>query len=450
MVQDRCLKITTVTARDIRWPTSLGAHGSDAMHTDPDYSCVYVTIATAEGPVGYGMTFTLGRGTDIVLLAVRALKRLVEGRTTASIYERFGQFWRELTSDSQLRWIGPEKGVTHLAVAAIINALWDLWGKIRNVPVWQLLAEMEPTELVSAIDFRYIEDVITPKEAIAMLEQNKATRNERIQHLLKHGYPAYTTQIGWLGYSDDTIRALCKKYLAAGFKAFKMKVGQDLESDIKRCQLIRDEIGWENQFMVDANQTWDVPTAIDWMKRLKEFKLLWIEEPTSPDDVLGHAKIAEALREYSIGVATGEMCCNRVMFKQFMQANALEFCQIDSARIGGVNEILSVYLMANKLNIKVCPHAGGVGLCEMVQHLQMWDFCSVSSTMEGRMVEFVDQQHDQFVYPAIINEKACYVTPKAPGYSTELKSDAIAHFEYPQGSEWQRMFAEGLFKPENY
>nr|XP_040227096.2 mitochondrial enolase superfamily member 1-like [Anopheles coluzzii] len=450
MGKDRCLNITTLQAKDIRWPTSLGAHGSDAMHTDPDYSCVYVTIATAEGVTGYGMTFTLGRGTDIVLLAVRAMKRLVEGRTTTSIFERFGQFWRELTSDSQLRWIGPEKGVTHLAVAAIINALWDLWGRIRNVPVWQLLAEMEPEELVSTIDFRYIEDVITPEEAIALLRETKPTRSERIQYLLANGYPAYTTQIGWLGYSDETIRALCRKYLAAGFKAFKMKVGQDLQNDIKRCQLVREEIGWDNQFMIDANQTWNVQTAIEWVISLKDFKPLWIEEPTSPDDVLGHAKIAAALREHSIGVATGEMCCNRVMFKQFMQANALEFCQIDSARIGGVNEILSVYLIAKKLNVKVCPHAGGVGLCEMVQHLQMWDFCSVSCTMEGRMVEFVDQQHDQFVFPATINEQACYVAPRAPGYSTELKQEAILQFEYPHGTDWKRMFDEGIFTRENY
>uniref|UniRef100_A0A182NHY0 Mandelate racemase/muconate lactonizing enzyme C-terminal domain-containing protein n=1 Tax=Anopheles dirus TaxID=7168 RepID=A0A182NHY0_9DIPT len=305
-----------------------------------------------------------------------------------------------------------------------------------------------------------------------MLQSTKTTRNERIQYLLENGYPAYTTQIGWLGYSDETMRALCRKYLAAGFKAFKMKVGQDLQNDIKRCRLVRDEIGWENQFMIDANQTWNVPTAIEWVKNLKEFKPLWIEEPTSPDDILGHAKIAAALREHSIGVATGEMCCNRVMFKQFMQADALEFCQIDSARIGGVNEILAVYLMAKKLNgkvlhsltgcsaanplcnvcisVKVCPHAGGVGLCEMVQHLQMWDFCSVSCTLEGRMVEFVDQQHDQFVYPATINAKACYVAPRAPGYSTELKEAAIVQFEYPHGTEWKRMFDEGMFTQENY
>ncbi|XP_065082084.1 mitochondrial enolase superfamily member 1-like [Ochlerotatus camptorhynchus] len=449
-VKDKCLNITTLDAKDIRWPTSLGAHGSDAMHTDPDYSCVYVTIHTAEGIYGNGLTFTLGRGTDIVLLAVNAMKRFVESRTTASIYQNFSQFWREITSESQLRWIGPEKGVTHLAVAAIINALWDLWGKIRGVPVWRLLSEMEPEELVSTIDFRYITDAISPKEAIHILSESKPMRKARIDDLLRSGYPAYMTQVGWLGYSDEQIRSLCQKYIQAGFTAFKIKVGQNVENDIKRCKLVREEIGWDNKLMVDANQIWDVSTAIDWMKNLKDFKLLWIEEPTSPDDVLGHKKIADAMREYNIGVATGEMCCNRVLFKQFLQANALEFCQIDSARIGGVNEILSVYLMAKKFNVKVCPHAGGVGLCEMVQHLQMWDYTSVSCTKDDRMIEFVDQQHEQFVNPAIINENACYIAPNVPGYSTELKPEAISMFEYPRGSEWQRMFAKGIFKKEEY
>ncbi|XP_058838718.1 mitochondrial enolase superfamily member 1-like [Topomyia yanbarensis] len=447
---DKCLNITTVEAKDIRWPTSLGAHGSDAMHTDPDYSCVYVTINTAEGLYGNGLTFTLGRGTDIVLLAVKSMKGLVEKRTTASIYGDFAKFWRELTSESQLRWIGPEKGVTHLAAAAIINALWDLWGKIRGLPVWRLLSEMEPEELVSTIDFRYITDAITPEEAIRILTDSKINRQARINEIIHKGYPAYTTQVGWLGYSDVQIQTLCRKYLEAGFTAFKIKVGQNLDNDIKRCKLVREEIGWNNKLMVDANQIWDVNTAIEWMKHLKDYKLLWVEEPTSPDDVLGHKKISEALREYQIGVATGEMCCNRVLFKQFMQAKALQFCQIDSARIGGVNEILSVYLMAKKFNIKVCPHAGGVGLCEMVQHLQMWDYTSVSCTMDERMIEFVDQQHEQFVNPALINAAACYEAPNSSGYSTELKQEAIVMFEYPNGSEWQRMFADGTFKKQDY
>ncbi|XP_058460475.1 mitochondrial enolase superfamily member 1-like [Malaya genurostris] len=447
---DKCFNITSLDAKDIRWPTSLGAHGSDAMHTDPDYSCVYVTINTAEGLFGNGLTFTLGRGTDIVLLAVKAMRTLVENRTTTSIYRNFAQFWRELTSESQLRWIGPEKGVTHLAAAAIINALWDLWGKIRGVPVWRLLSEMDPEELVSTIDFRYITDAITPEDAIRILTESNTNRCARIEEIVLNGYPAYTTQVGWLGYSDEQIRTLCRKYLAAGFTAFKIKVGQNLENDFKRCKLVRQEIGWHNKLMVDANQIWDVDTAIEWMKQLKDFKLFWIEEPTSPDDILGHKKIAEALKDHQIGVATGEMCCNRVMFKQFLQAGALEYCQIDSARIGGVNEILAVYLMAKKFGVKVCPHAGGVGLCEMVQHLQMWDYTSVSCSMEGRMIEFVDQQHEQFVNPALVNDAACYVAPDSPGYSTQLKPEAIAMYEYPNGSEWERMFREGIFKKHEY
>uniref|UniRef100_A0A6M2E3X6 Mitochondrial enolase superfamily member 1 n=1 Tax=Xenopsylla cheopis TaxID=163159 RepID=A0A6M2E3X6_XENCH len=349
-----------------------------------------------------------------------------------------------------MRWIGPEKGVVHLAAAAIINALWDLWAKIKNVPLWKLLSDMEPEKLVSVIDFRYLSDVITPKEAIEMLKSMEPGKKERTEKLLAAGYPAYTTQIGWLGYSESYFRELCHKYLKQGFTAFKLKVGSNVEDDINRCKIIREIIGWNNLLMVDANQKWDVQEAIDWMKNLSEFKPLWIEEPTSPDDVLGHAAIANALRPLGIGVATGEMMANRVMFKQFMQAKAMEFCQIDSARIGGVNEILSVYLMAKKFNIKVCPHAGGVGLCEMVQHLQMWDYVSLSGTMEGRMIEYVDQQHEQFIDPVVV-KNARYMAPQAAGYSIDLKKEAIEMFEYPNGTDWERMFKEGLFiKPILY
>lgn len=430
------LLVSEVLAQDIRFPTSLKSDGSDAMHTDPDYSCVYITLRTNDPAlIGYGMTFTLGRGNDIVLFAVNALKHLVEGRNLKQIYTNFGKYWRELTSETQMRWIGPEKGVIHLAVAAIINGLWDLWARIENKPLWLLLSSLDPELLVSTIDFRYIKDVVTEKDAVEILSSSFCFREEYVNDLLKTGYPAYTTQVGWIGYSDEKIRKLCKEYLGKGYTAFKIKVGQNLQDDIKRCKLVREEIGWNNQLMVDANQVWEVEDAIDWMKILSEFKPLWIEEPTSPDDILGHARISEALKPFNIGVATGEMCCNRVMFKQFLQANALEFCQIDSARIGGVNEILSVYLMAHKLGVKVCPHAGGVGLCEMVQHLQMWDYTSVSCTKEGRVIEFVDQQHEQFVNPAEV-KNACYVAPIAPGYSTELKKDAIEQYEFPTGKYW--------------
>lgn len=431
------LTITELVAQDIRFPTSLQADGSDAMHVDPDYSCVYVTLKTTDPALtGFGMTFTLGRGNDIVLYAVNSIKYLVEGRKVQQILLNFSGFWRELTSETQLRWIGPEKGVIHLAVAAIINGLWDLWGRIEGKPVWLLLSEMNPELLVSTIDFRYIKDVITETEAVELLRKSQPMRKERIQELLTVGYPAYTTQVGWLGYSDDKIRGLCRDYLSKGYTAFKIKVGQNLESDLRRCRLVREEIGWTNRLMLDANQVWEVNEAIEWMRQLSEFKPLWIEEPTSPDDILGHAKIAQALQQFNIGVATGEMCANRVMFKQFLQAGALEFCQIDSARIGGVNEILSVYLMAHKLGVKVCPHAGGVGLCEMVQHLQFWDF-TVTGTKEGRVIEFVDQQHEHFVEPARV-ENACYVAPRLPGYSTQMKPEAIAKYEFGKGSWWTK------------
>lgn len=437
-LKNKNLKIVDVIPQDIRFPTALKADGSDAMHKDPDYSCVYVTIKTSDPSLsGHGMTFTLGRGNDVVLKAVDSMSFLVKDRVVYEIYTNFGKFWRELTSETQLRWIGPEKGVMHLATAAIINGLWDLWGRIEKKPVWKLLVDMDPELLISTIDFRYITDVITKEEAIKLLESKKEGKFEREENLLKHGYPAYTTQVGWIGYSDEKIQKLCKDYLAMGYTAFKIKVGQSLENDIKRCQLVRNEIGFDNFLMVDANQVWDVNEAIEWMEKLAPFKPLWIEEPTSPDDILGHATIARALEKHVIAVATGEMCANRVMFKQFMQANAFKYCQIDSARIGGVNEILSVYLMAAKLGVKVCPHAGGVGLCEMVRHLQMWDYVSLSGSKEGKWIEFVDQQHEHFVDPAIV-EKACYVAPTYPGYSTEFRGDTILKFEFPGGSEWKK------------
>ncbi|GLG96997.1 Mitochondrial enolase superfamily member 1 [Gryllus bimaculatus] len=438
------LVIRNLQARDIRFPTSLGAHGSDAMHTDPDYSCAYVVIYTERDVEGHGLTFTLGRGTEIVVQAINSMSSMVIGKDAAEIFQNFGAFWRQLTSESQLRWIGPEKGVVHLATAAIVNALWDLWGKVENKPVWKLLVDMEPETLVRAIDFRYITDVVTPEEALAMLKKAASGKEEREAELRRTGYPAYTTQVGWLGYTSDRVKELCAKYLAEGFTAFKVKVGQNLEDDKRRCAMVREVIGWDKVLMVDANQIWDVQQSIDWMKELAEFKPLWIEEPTSPDDVLGHAKISQALKPLGIGVATGEMCCNRVLFKQFLQSGGMQFCQIDSCRIGGVNEILSVYFMAKKLGVPVCPHAGGVGLCEMVQHLQMFDYVCLSGTKENRVVEFVDQQHEHFENPTVV-KRAHYQVPIVPGYSTKLKPASAEAYEYPNGSKWQEMFSKGIF-----
>ncbi|XP_065173962.1 mitochondrial enolase superfamily member 1-like [Atheta coriaria] len=438
------LKIQSLEVKDVRFPTSLGEHGSDAMHTDPDYSCAYVTIKLSTGLEGHGLSFTLGRGTEIVVAAVESLKHLVVGLTVVDIYKDFASFWRSLTSESQIRWIGPEKGVIHLATAGIINALWDLWAKLLNKPVWKLLSELEPEQLVSTIDFRYITDVITKEEAIEMLRKGKTGQEKRLEILKSTGYPAYTTQVGWLGYSDENLESLCRKYMKLGFTAFKVKVGRDLNVDKKRLRIVRNTIGYDCKLMVDANQVWDVNQAVKWMEQLAEFQILWIEEPTSPDDILGHAKIAKELKPLNIGVATGEMCANRIMFKQFLQAGAMQFCQIDSCRIGGINEILSVYLMAHKLGVKVCPHAGGVGLCEMVQHLQMWDYLSLSGTMEGRFIEYVDQQHEHF-QDRLDVRNAHYQAQQFPGYGTTFTKDTLIKYEYPCGTEWQAMFAKGIY-----
>lgn len=422
--------ITKVITRDIRFPTSRELDGSDAMHTDPDYSAAYVTLETDSDHEGHGLTFTIGRGTELCVAAVDALAHLVQGQTLAHITADMAGFWRSITSDSQLRWVGPEKGVIHLATAALVNAVWDLWAKVAGKPLWQLLADMTPEELIACIDFRYITDAITPDEALEILRANASSKQERIAHLQEYGYPAYTTSAGWLGYSDDKIRALCREGLAAGWRHFKIKVGRDVQDDIRRCSIIREEIGDDNYLMVDANQWWDVPQAIEHMKHLAPFNPWWIEEPTSPDDILGHATIAKAIAP--IKVATGEHCQNRVMFKQLMQAGAIHFCQIDSCRIGGVNEILSVYLMAAKFGIPVCPHAGGVGLCEYVQHLQMWDYISVSASTQDRIIEYVDHLHEHFVDPCII-KKGHYMPPTRPGYSITMKPDSLNAHEFPNG-----------------
>ncbi|KAL4716836.1 hypothetical protein ACJJTC_012647 [Scirpophaga incertulas] len=438
------LKIIALDVKDVRFPTSLGGHGSDALHTDPNYSCAYVTLTTEDRRYGYGLTFTCGRGTEVVVLAIRSFKRFVLGMNAADIFADFASFWKTITNDSQMRWIGPECGVAHLAAAAILNALWDLWARIENKPLWRLLVDMEPQELVSTIDFRYISEVITRDEAIRILKERKSGQGARLKYLSENGYPAYTTQVGWMGYSDETVSHLCKKYLNLGFTHFKVKVGVNVLDDIRRCSVVRNCIGDGKVLMVDANQAWDVNEAIDWMKKLAHLKPLWIEEPTSPYDVLGHTAISNALKPYGIGVAGGEMCANRVLFKQFLQSGGLQFCQIDAARVGSINEILAIYLMADKLNVKVCPHAGGVGLCEMVQHLQMWDYVSLSASMDGRFIEYVDQQHEHFSDPCIV-ENARYIAPKLRGYSTQFLPEVLDKFTYPTGSEWQRMFEDATF-----
>ena len=431
------MTITHVEVRDIRYPTSRDLSGSDAMNVDPDYSATYVVLRTdsPDGIEGHGFTFTTGRGNELCVAAVRSLAPLVVGRPLGLFTAHMGAFWRHITGDSQLRWLGPEKGVIHLATAAIVNAVWDLWAKLENKPLWKLLADMTPEQLVACIDFRYITDVLMPAEAVEILRRNDATKTNRIAEMQRDGFPAYTTSAGWLGYSDDKLRRLCREAIAEGFTYLKIKVGRDLQDDIRRCRIIREEIGYSRKLMVDANQWWDVGPAIDHMRALAEFKPLWIEEPTSPDDVLGHAAIARALNPLGIGVATGEHCQNRIVFKQFMQAGAMQFCNLDACRLGGVNECLAVYLMAQKFGVPVCPHAGGVGLCEYVQHLAIWDYISCGASLDARVLEYVDHLHEHFVNPVRMR-KGRYMPPTAPGYSATMKPQSLDEFEFPIGPAW--------------
>ena len=430
------VKITGCRARDIRFPTSRQADGSDAMNPDPDYSAAYVVLTTDQaGLEGHGLTFTLGRGNELCVSAIEALAPLVVGRRLSDITGAMGVYWRELVSASQLRWVGPEKGVIHLATAAMVNALWDLWAKLEGKPVWRLVAEMSPEEFVRLIDFRYLSDALTPEEALAILKTQESGKAKRIAELEAKGFPAYTTSAGWLGYSDDKLRRLCREAVADGMDYLKIKVGRDLADDKRRCAILREEIGPDRFLMIDANQIWDVGEAIDWVTALAPFRPLWIEEPTSPDDVLGHAAIRKAVKPLGIGVATGEMCQNRVIFKQLMQAGAIDFCQIDSCRLGGVNEVLAVLLLAQKFGIPVCPHAGGVGLCEYVQHLAMIDFVCVAGSMEGRVLEYVDHLHEHFFDPVRMRAGR-YMPPEMPGYSITMKPRSLDKFEFPGGAAW--------------
>jgi L-fuconate dehydratase len=382
---------------------------------------------------GHGLTFTIGRGTEVVVAAVEALRPLVVGLDVEAMEGDLGAFWRELVGDSQLRWIGPEKGAIHLATAAVVNAVWDLVAKRAGKPVWKLLADMSPAEIVALVDFRYMTDALTPAAALELLQRAVPGRADREAELRRDGYPAYTTSVGWLGYDDDKVRRLAREALAEGWTRFKMKVGADVEDDVRRAAILREVLGPGRMLAVDANQRWDVGTAIDWMARLAPFEPYWIEEPTSPDDILGHAAIARAVAP--IRVATGEHVHNRIMFKQFLAAKALSVCQIDACRLGGVNEVVAVLLLAARFGVPVCPHAGGVGLCELVQHLSAFDYIAVSGALEGRMIEYVDHLHEHFVDPVVVREGR-YRLPTMPGYSAEIVPASLARFAYPDGPEW--------------
>ncbi|KAI0761125.1 enolase C-terminal domain-like protein [Irpex lacteus] len=456
--------ITGFETHDVRFPTSLTGDGTDAMNTDCDYSSAYVTLFTSSDLVGHGMTFTIGRGNDIVCSAIKEVAGRLKGKEIESLFANMGQTWDYLCADPQLRWIGPEKGVIHIALGAVNNALWDMYARSRNKPLWKLVVDFTPEELVNATAFRYISDAITKEEALALLKEKAASKAEREAHVRQVGYPAYVTSAGWLGYSDEKVARLTKEAVAAGFNHFKMKVGANQESDLKRGKIIRsiiDDPQWlpagrkprdpngpdlvgknagptGSVLMIDANQVWDVPQAIEYVKGLEEIKPWFIEEPTAPDDILGHAAIRKALKPYGIGVATGEHAHNRMVFKQLLQAEAIDVCQIDSCRLAGVSEVLSVLLMAAKFGVPVCPHAGGVGLCEYVIHLSLIDYIAVSGSMERNVLEFVDHLHEHFLNPCSINENGRYNVPSNPseGYSIEMHKTSIERFEWPHGSYW--------------
>ena len=431
--------IVGLDARDIRFPTSRHSHGSDAMNPDPDYSCAYVSLLMSGGEQsGNGLTFTIGRGNDLCVAAIKGLGQNLIGRSLDEFEEDLGLVSRLLLNDSQYRWLGPEKGVVHLAAAAIINAVWDALAKRAGKPLWRYVSDMSPERIVSAVDFRHVSDYLSQEAALARLTEQAAGKVARIEQLIRDGYPAYTTSAGWIGYTDAEIVRRLKAAYAGGWRHFKIKVGGDLAGDLRRCKLFRDTLGHDVRLSVDANQVWDVADAVKAIEAMAKYDIYWVEEPTSPDDILGHKAIAEQVAP--ILLATGEHAHNRVMFKQFLQAEAIGFCQIDACRLAGVNEVIAVMLMADKAGIPVCPHAGGVGLCEYVQHLSMIDFVAISGTMEGRVIEHAAHLHQHFRNPIEI-QQGRYMAPTAPGYSVDLWPDSMADHEYPTGKEWAKVAA---------
>lgn len=433
------MQISSAKVRDIRFPTSTWLDGSDAMNPAPDYSLAYVELQTTNGgPSGYGFTFTIGRGNELCVLAAERLARGIVGRSLDGITADMGRFWADLTGDSQLRWVGPEKGVIHLAAAAIVNAVWDLWARQMQRPVWRLAAELEPEHLARCIDFRAIGDVVNREEATELFRYRDATIGQRLDELEGRGFPAYTTSAGWLGYSDEKIEALCRQAIAQGWNAIKLKVGADPAADRHRCDLVRDIIGFDRLLMIDANQVWETEEAIVRIEALSSARPYWIEEPVHPDDILGHARVREAVRP--VKVATGEHVPNRVLFKQLLKSGAVDVIQPDACRLGGLNEALAVMAMAQKFNVPICPHAGGVGLCGNAQHLSMIDYLRFGGSLEGRMTEYTDHLHEHFNDPVVV-ENGRYRAPDEPGFSAELRAKSVAEYEYPGGHYWSRKAA---------
>ncbi len=414
--------IDSIDTFDIRFPTSTSLDGSDAMNPDPDYSAAYLRLGTDSGDAGHGFVFTIGRGNDVQLAAVRAVADQLRGLEVEPLLADMGGTWRRLVHDSQLRWLGPEKGVMHMAIGAVVNALWDLKAKRAEKPLWLLLSEMTPRELVDLVDFRYLTDALTPEQALEILEAAAPGREERRRELEEHGYPAYTTTPGWLGYDDEKLVRLAREAVEDGFEQIKLKVGSDLDEDVRRLRLAREAVGPDIKIAVDANQRWDVDEAIAWIAKLAEFDLAWMEEPTSPDDVLGHARIAAAVAP--VPVATGEHMANRVIAKQLLQSGGVQVLQIDATRVAGVNENIANLLLAARFGVRVCPHAGGVGLCEAVQHLSMFDFVAVSGSVENRYLEYVDHLHEHFVVPTDVRNGR-YWPPSAPGSGMEMLAASV-------------------------
>ena len=426
-------KITRLFVKDIRFPTSEHLHGSDATNKDPDYSAAYICLETEQGDSGYGLIFTIGRGNDICCTTVESMRHLVIGVDLEDIKANVGKFYDDLRSDSQLRWLGPEKGVVHMAAGGIMNAAWDMWARSVGKPVWRLLADMTPEQFVDCLDFRYICDALTRDEALEIVNRNQANKERRIRQLMQDGYPAYITSAGWLGYSDEKLERLCRNAVHEGFRHIKIKVGAGIEDDIRRCGIARKTIGPEVKLMLDANQAWEVNEAIEWMQHLVPFDPWFIEEPTSPDDINGHTKIRESID--GVKVATGEHCQNRILFKQFIANNAIDIVQVDACRLGGLNEVLTVYMLAAKFGKPVCPHAGGVGLCEYVQHMSMIDYVQISATIGDRVIEFADHLHEHFEDPCVLHGGA-YRAPGRPGFSVKMREESLSRFEYPNGDEW--------------
>jgi L-fuconate dehydratase len=428
-------RISALQTHDVRFPTSRDLDGSDAMNPDPDYSAAYVVLRTdaRDGLAGHGFAFTIGRGNDVQSAAIRALAPYVVGLELEATLADMGGLWKRLVHDSQLRWLGPEKGVMHMAISAVVNALWDLKAKREGKPLWRLLADMTPEQLVDLVDFRYLTDAITRDEALEILRRAEPGRADRTATLLADGYPAYSTSPGWLGYDDDKLRRLCQEALDSGFTQIKLKVGADLTDDVRRMKIARAVCGPDFRIAIDANQRWDVSTAIAWVRELAPYRPWWVEEPTSPDDIIGHATIARAIAP--VKVATGEHVQNRVVFKQLLQTGAISYLQLDAARVAGVNENVAILLLAAKFGVPVCPHAGGVGLCELVQHLSMFDFVAVSGSMADRVIEYVDHLHEHFVNPVRI-VAGRYRAPLAPGFSATMRPDSVADYSYPDGPKW--------------